>query len=365
MAADRHSRTLRDLQNILVARTDRLGDVILTLPMLPILHSCCPSARLSLLLRSYPAELVRGHSCVSEILPYDDGGTPVPFMKMVRSLRARRYDVVFVVSPSLRLALLMLLARIPVRVGTGYRYYSLLFNRRVYDHRKDARYHELEYNLRLLRGIDCTVPKFPVQAEYGIPRSADSDARVGRLLREAGVDAAQIVVVHPGSGGSAREWPRASLVALVKRLADLPGVHVLLTGTQEEAGRVALIARDAGGKPRVVAGSLTLPDLAALFRRAALCVGHSTGPLHLAAAVGCPVIGLYPQLIPMSPARWGPYTARKTVFVPDKPPDCTDCAGARQDECACMASISVDDVYASCRKILLREPQKSEVAHAS
>jgi ADP-heptose:LPS heptosyltransferase len=355
---------LNGLQNILVARTDRLGDVLLTLPMLPVLRSSCPGARLSLLLRSYPAELVRGHACVSEVLPYDEVGRPVPFPRMVQLLRSRRYDAVFVVSPSLRLALLMLLARIPVRVGTAYRYYSFLFNRRVYDHRKDARFHELEYNLRLLRGVGLAVPEFPFEAEYMIPRSAAAERTVGELLRREGVYGKLVVVVHPGSGGSAREWPRTSLVTLVRGLADLDGTHVVLTGTRDEAGLVEMVARDAGGKPVSLAGRLSLPELASLFRMSALCVAHSTGPLHLAAAVGCPVVGLYPQLTPMSPARWGPYTSRKTVFVPDKPADCDACSGDRREECACMASISVDEVFAACKDVLRTWSVRSEVAHA-
>ena len=155
--------------NILVVRTDRLGDVILTLPLLPLIHQCYPEARVSMLLSRYTGEIVEGHPHADALLWYDDADhRPVPFWQMVHRIRQERFDAVIVVHPTFRLAWMMRLAGIPVRVGSGYRYYSVLFSRRVYEHRKDARRHELEYNLQLLRRIGCAVPERLEQPDYGI-----------------------------------------------------------------------------------------------------------------------------------------------------------------------------------------------------
>jgi len=99
-------------------------------------------------------------------------------------------------------------------------------------------------------------------------------------------------------------------------------------------------------------GRLSVTELAALIRRSALFVGNSTGPIHIAAALGTPVVGLYPQHTPMSARRWGPYTSRKILFTPDKPLTCSDCTGRRREPCACMQSIPVEDVFRGATSLL-------------
>ena len=119
-------------QRILIVRTDRLGDVVLTLPLLPVLRRRYPTAHIAMLLRRYTGEIVKGNPYANELLWYDDDNGLVPFRKMSHVLRKENFDAVIVVYPTLRLAFLMFWSRIPVRIGTGYRYYSFLFNRRVF-----------------------------------------------------------------------------------------------------------------------------------------------------------------------------------------------------------------------------------------
>ena len=118
--------------------------------MLPALRECFPDAHIAMLLRHYTGDVVRGNPYVSELIWYDNEAGLVPFGEMVATLREREFDVAIVVYPRFRLAWLMWRSGIPLRVGTGYRYYSVLFNKKVFEHRKDAQRHELEYNLNLL-----------------------------------------------------------------------------------------------------------------------------------------------------------------------------------------------------------------------
>jgi ADP-heptose:LPS heptosyltransferase len=145
------------LKRFLIVRTDRIGDVILTLPMAKAVKKQFPDAYIVMLIRRYTTELVEDDQNVDKILFYDDSDRLVPFFQLVASMRAQQFDVVFHTHPRFRLALITWLARIPIRAGTGYRWYSFLFNRKIYEHRKDAKRHELEYNLNLLTTIGCTV----------------------------------------------------------------------------------------------------------------------------------------------------------------------------------------------------------------
>jgi heptosyltransferase-3 len=333
---------------ILVVRTDRLGDVILTLPMLALLRTRYPDAYLGMLLSRYTGEIVRNHPHVNVLLWNDEGGQPRPAADIVREIRAQRFDTVFLVHPTPRLAWIMVRAGIQVRIGTGYRYYSVLFTHRVFEHRKDARHHELEYNLRLLSALDPSISVDGVTPEFGIVLPPEAMRTVDSLLSEKGVASEEpFVVLHPGSGGSAREWPLDRFGALGGRLARDRGVRIIVTGGRGEDASVSRVVAAAGDRAVPLCGVLTLPELAALYARASLVVANSTGPLHLAAALGTPVVGIYPQLTPMSPARWGPYTEKKRVLVPDAPADCRLCGNG--ERCVCLESITIDQVYeASC-----------------
>lgn len=352
-----------ETKRILVVRTDRLGDVILTLPMLPRLKKCIPDAHIAMLLSRYTGEIVERNPYIDELLWYDDGRAEVPFDAILRTVRGGRFGTVIVVHPTLRLAWLMYRAGIPVRIGSGYRYYSFLFNRKVYEHRKNAQRHEVEYNLNLLSALDCQGQEKPGVVDFGIVVSPGAEARVEHLLSSLGIDPSKRrLIVHPGSGGSAREWPMENLIRLASLLLEEKELCGLVTGNAGEFSLGDQFVRGTDGKTTNLAGRLTVTELAALIRTASLFVGHSTGPLHIAAAVGTPVLGFYPQLTPMSPRRWGPYAGRNIVLVPDKPVDCKDCVAQKGGRCACMETITVERAYDSARALLSGSTIRAEGA---
>ena len=248
------------------------------------------------------------------------------------------------------IAWLMFRSGISLRVGTGYRYYSFLFNRRVFEHRKNAQRHEVEYNLNLLKELGCDIQKPP---EFFIDIPAEAERKVQELLLSLSIDRSKpIAIVHPGSGGSARVWGAENFGKLGAKLANNSSVQVLVTGSSSEKLQVDTVVQSSENVVVSVAGKLSMKELAALIRMAQLFVANSTGPIHVAAAVGTPVVGLYPQHIPMSARRWGPYSDKSIVFTPKKPVYCADCSGGKDEQCACMQSITVSEVYAAASSLL-------------
>src|SRR5439155_26398816 len=126
-----------------------------------------------------------------------------------------------------------------------------------------------------------------------------------------------IVVIHPGTGGSAREWPAEYFGHLSTRLQSERGAQILITGAKGEERKVAAVLIGSKGKGIPLVGRLSLNELTAVIKRANLFISNSTGPLHIAAAVGTPVVSMFPQITAMSAARWGPYTTKKRVLIPD------------------------------------------------
>lgn len=338
-----------DYRKFLIVRTDRIGDVILTLPMARVLKQWRPAAHVSMLIREYTRDIVSSDGNVDGVVTVD--GARGWFPRALREIRSSHFDVVFHTHPRFTLAMLTFLAGIPVRVGTGYRWYSMLFNRRVYEHRKDARKHELEYNLDLLRAVGCEPPP-GVRPEMSVGPRHTATAR--RVLEGLGISPSEkLVILHPGSGGSARDWHWRNFSALADRLESAGGVAVLVTGGRGEEKLVDAVRLACRGRVHTLVDAIDILEYAALTREASLFVANSTGPLHVAAAMGTPVIGFYPVIRPLSAARWGPYTGRKTIFSPTgTPADCRKCLSPGVAACECMDTIAVEDVFLAASRML-------------
>jgi ADP-heptose:LPS heptosyltransferase len=259
----------------------------------------------------------------------------------VRRLRRERFDAAFLLHPTFRLALALFLSGIRMRVGTGYRMYSFLFNRKVWEHRKVSRRHEAEYNLTLAGVAGAETRR--VEFRLAVPEAAARAVR--SYLAGIGIGSRRpLVVLHPGTRGSALDWPPSRFAELADRLAET-GIRAVFTGTENERAAVDRIIRRCASKPVSAAGRFNLKELCALLERADLFVSNSTGPLHLARALGTEVVGFYPPLTPAHARRWGPYGRMDSVLVPDRP-ECRTCRRRRCPEWNCMDRIPVDEAWA-------------------
>ncbi len=332
-------------RRILLLRTDRIGDVVLTLPMVDLIKGRYPDASVTFLVREYTRELVEGYPGVDEVIQLE---TVSPGQDMFAAIRTGGFDVAIHVFPRPELAWLTWRARIPVRVGTSYRWYSFFFNERVPDHRKRSGMHEAALNARLLRAIGIDPPASVRPALH--PSNAHVQAAERLLVRKGLQGKESWVVLHPGSGGSARDWRPANFTGLARALAG-KGIPVVISGSQDEIDLADRIVHDSGGSAISVAGELSLMELAAFCQRASLFVSNSTGPLHIAAAVGTPVIGFFPPLEAAAVHRWGPLAERQATFVPDKS-RCEQCRGRECMGNACMDQITVGAVAAKALDML-------------
>lgn len=327
---------LPNLGHVLVVRTDHLGDMLLTLPAVQALKAAYPTCRVSVLASAQNVEAARHHPDVDhvEVDSVEAKGSGLHGLRpLIAQLRELRCDAAVVAHATPRLALALYLAGIPVRVGTAYRAYSFLFNRRVREHRRRPPWqHESQYNVNLLRplGVPATTAP-PVRWQV----SAEEARGVEALLRTRGGGGTRLAVIHPGNAGSAMNWSAARFGELGLQLR-LVGWQIAVTGGSREAALTAEVVQRIGGDTMDLGGQLSLPELAALLSRCALYVGSATGPTHLAAAFGVPVVALYSPLRSSVPARWGPLGPSVTVLQPAVDMLCARCLGPRCPYYHCM-----------------------------
>lgn len=335
-------------RNILIVRTDRIGDVVLSLPLARIIKQHYPNAKVTFLVRAYTKALVENNHFIDEVIILKEESSKILITKNVEQLKQKNFDTAIVVYPTFKIALIIFLSGIKYRVGSGYRLYSFLFNRKVYEHRKDAVKHELEYNLSLLSQLGINHIGGTNNVSFDLDVNKSSLNKVESLLSSLGINNEEkFVIVHPGSGGSAVDLPLEKFVELVKMLTDKK-IKVVLTGSENEKEICnKLVLNELIFN---LAGRLNLEELIALISKSSLLVANSTGPIHIAAALGKYTFGFYPKVKVCSAKRWGPYTEKKFIYEPEI--ECNNCTVEQCAEVNCMNSINVSSVYNDIIKVL-------------
>jgi len=336
-------------QNLLIIRTDRIGDVVLSLPLAELVKKKYPGCRITFLVREYTSSLVADHPFIDEVLILSERDNKIPIRGNTRIIRQKNFDACIVVYPTFVISLIMFLSGIKTRIGSGYRWYSFLFNKKVFEHRKYAEKHELEYNVNLLKQIGIDEKVDPGNINFHIKVDNEEVNIVKNILSEIGIrNNDKIVVIHPGSGGSSVDLPINKMKELTRSVSEIENVKVIITGNENEIP----LSKNFVLNENIInlTGKLNLKQLTALISISDLFISNSTGPLHIAAALGKYVIAFYPKILSCSIERWGPYTTKCTVYTPVI--DCTNC---NREQCAkldCMNSIDIGRVFVQTKTVL-------------
>jgi len=326
---------------MVVFRTDRIGDLVLTLPAIAALARSFPAGRVSAVVAPRTRDIVDGQPFLHEVFTWDGRTSTGP---LIRWLRDRHFDAAILFYPRPRLAWAVWRARIPVRVGTGFRWYSALLNRRIRLRRKGTDRHEVEHSLDLIA---------PLGVKEGDPRlvplvvSRDSTEDAALLLGRTGVEGGY-AVVHPVGGGSALNASPAHWGRIASAI-EKTGVPVLVTGTLADAATAAEVLRAAGMSSRRFVSPARLATLAAILGGAQVVVGPSTGPMHMAAAMGRPTVTLFSPVRSQGPGRWRPYHRQGAVLLPEGV-TCRACLQGRCRRHHPMDTITPDRVLEAVRQ---------------
>jgi len=310
--------------NILISRTDKLGDVALTLPLAGWLKKEYPGCHLCFLGRTYTKPLIELSPDVDEFLNWDlwQGRASA-----LQELKSHRFDVVLHIFPNKEFAFLAKQAQIPIRVGTAHRWYHwLTCTIRPRFSRKNSLLHESELNFKLL-SFAQKKPLNLAEIKTFVNLRPGGQAREP-LAKLLGPDKINIIL-HPKSKGSAREWPLHNFSKLIQEAP--PRFQFFISGGAEERD---LLSDWIKNQPGVIdiTGQLSLADFCNFIAASDGIIAASTGPLHIASSLGRQALGIFPPIKPMDPGRWAPIGPRASYLVAKA--SCSDCRNSQG--CPCM-----------------------------
>jgi heptosyltransferase-2 len=337
-------------QRIAVLRLDRLGDVVLSTPIFAALRRQYPHAYIAAIVRPQCRDAIEGHPAVNDVFLYDKDGAHRSFkgsLWFASYLKRCRFDTAIILYPSTRSHWLPLLARIPVRIGFRWKSHWQLTH--ALPHRKqEGRRHESLYGFDLLEPLGIQ-PDASLRPSIAVP--ADAAGRVDEQLARAGIGLEDpLVVIHPSASCISKRWMPERFAQVADRLIQEQRLRVCLVAGPEDTVIAEHVAHTMRHRPLNLAGRLTVAELAALLRRARLLISNDSGPVHVAAAVGTPVVDIFGRNgYGLSPTRWAPIGEGHVVL--QKEVGCATCLAQRCDiNFLCLTTLQVQEVYdAACR----------------
>ncbi len=300
-----------EIRNVVISRTDRIGDVILTLPLVSEAKRLFKNANVCFMVSEYVGDLLKGYKDIDNLVFIKDYPTT---RDLIKFFKENKTDVVINAFPRPKISFAQFRAGVKHRLGTTSRWYSFVYNNKVNQHRSRCEKNETDYNLDLLAKF---VDGVSYEKKYKFEFNAEEREEVKRKLAEDGVNC-RYIIVHPGSGGSAADLPAEKFKEFITKAGSVfPDYRIILTGTDRERNLIQSIKDD---KSVDLSGKFGLRELAVLIDGCSLFLSNSTGPIHIAGALGKNIMGFYPNSKPINATRWSP-PGDPRIFTP---PDGTD-----------------------------------------
>ena len=288
------------VKNILVVRNDRFGEFLLNIPVMRALKETFVNARVTAVVNPAIRDLALCVPFIDDIVLWKPGKHPfVEKINLIRQLRNKRFDCSLVLNPSKDFHLFTFWAGIPVRVGYSRKWGKVLLTHYIRDEKHLGLKHEVEYNLDLVRLIGASTKN--VSLELIVPHE-DVISKFNFTFSKP------FVLVHPWTSDPVKQWPIENFRELVKRISGTYDVSVVIIGGEEEKEKSIRYFSGFSQNVLNLTGKTTFPELLTLVKKSAVLISADSGPVHLAACAGVPVVALFRNDLPGKTAnRWGPW----------------------------------------------------------
>ncbi len=335
---------------ILIRATNWVGDAIMALPALRVVRSRFPEAEIAIVGRPSIVDIYRDQNICDQLIPYDPKGLHMGLSgreRIVVELRGQKFDVALLLQNAFDAAWLAWRANIPERIGYARDRRSFLLTKAIPVPRHgEIPSHEKFYYLELLRRAGW-LDSVQDESFIGLHIPEDKRRNADEFLCKSGVrqSALRIAIGAGASYGSAKCWPPSRFAEVANRLQSEADADVILFGTAAEASVSTAISAEMRRPPIDLTGKTAIADLPALLSQCHLFIGNDSGAMHVAAAVGVPIVAVFG---PTDPDGTAPVTPRCSIV--QQKPYCSPCFLRRcPTDHRCMTAITANMVEAAAR----------------
>lgn len=344
--------SLNHARRILIRAVNWVGDAVMTTPAIGAIRDYFPQAEITLLANPLVSQLFCPHPWIDRVITFDRGGAHKGIagrFRLAAQLRRLAFDAAIILPNSFDSALIPWLAGIPIRLGKSSDGRGCLLTDCYHPDPRMSHEHEVEYYLRLVK-------QFGITGQASVPflsTTAAEDSEAVRLLAEHGIQAGDFVLgINPGAAfGSAKRWYPERFAAVAQQLAGLNSAKVVIFGGPGETDIAAEIEQKLGGTCLNLAGTTTVRGLMALIRKCNFFITNDSGPMHIAAAFGVPLVAIFGST---DHATTSPYTDSAVIVRKD-----IECSPCKLRECPtdhrCMTAVTVDDVVMAAKDLMRRK----------
>ncbi len=344
-----------ETKKILIIKPSAMGDVVQALPLLRTLRRAFPHAHIAWVVNRSCADVLSGHPHLDEVVPFDRRAwsgvrnllsASAGLTELVRGLRRRKFDLALDLQGLFRSGLITLLSGASMRMGfaDAREFATIGYNRTVHTPTRDM--HAVDRYMLFARELGLPADGEP---EFVLPMcraEADwAEEFVAGLRAERG----PLVLVNPSARWATKRWPATRFAELIDSLVRVEGAVVVLTGSDQDRPVVERVRRMSAENSIDLVGKTSLKQLVALLRRSDMLVCNDSGPMHLAAALGTPVLAFFG---PTSPVRTGPYGEPTRCVVLRKELSCSPCYRRDCRRLRCLEAITSEEATEAAVNLL-------------
>jgi heptosyltransferase-3 len=335
------------MRSVLIIKLRYIGDVLLATPTVRAIKAARPDVRVTMMVNRGTEDVLSGNPDMDEIVILDKGSLAAQW-RFIAGLRRRRFDTVIELTDGDRSAFLSWISGAPVRIGFNdeHRWRGRCYTQVIQP--VPGMRHRIDRDLEVLKPINIQAGSKDLQL-WLTPEEEDS---ADQLLDQLGVQRSQsIVMLQPGARYWFKAWPPERFAELADRLMSQYGYQVLIGGSDQDIDLAQQIQQMAKSRLIIMAGRTTIKQFAAIAKKSALFIGSDSGAMHIASAVGTPVVALFG---PSSPREWGPRGGPVEVLY--KELDCRSCfhPTCTRGEQNCMRLITIDEVMMAAAGLMGR-----------
>ena len=339
---------LPEAPRILVTRTDRIGDLVLTTPFFKALREKFPKAWIATVVFLEHREIVQGNPYLNEVILYDKKGSERGWLAQLcfsQKLRSKKFNMVIHAHGTNRMHIAAWLAGIPVRIGYERRAPWALSHVHPYN-KKEGKKQEAEYLFELLEPLGITRPR-EIKTFFPILDRAESSLENLLVFHKVSRDLPWIVL-NPSASDITKMWPAERFAELATRLQKESPRIFFAIGTAKDRPIIEKLKKHTRVPIFDLSGKLSLGMLGALLKRSVLLVSNDSGPVHIATAVGTPVVSIFGRYEPgLGPQRWRPLGKNSRVVAKD-----VSHVPAAERKFTYMDEIAVEDVYETVKELI-------------